>query len=149
MLLGVISDTHGYLSAEACEALEACEAIIHAGDIGSTSVLLKLEAIAPVTAVLGNCDYNDYGPFVEAVANPCFDGVRFKVVHRSKDTGLVDPAVSMVINGHTHKAKAEMRDGLWYVNPGSASSPREGHRPSIALVSVADGMVEYVKIVEL
>ncbi|OZI83259.1 YfcE family phosphodiesterase, partial [Pseudomonas avellanae] len=39
MKVGVISDTHGLLRPEAIAALEGCEQIIHAGDIGSQDIV--------------------------------------------------------------------------------------------------------------
>jgi Calcineurin-like phosphoesterase superfamily domain len=56
MIIGVISDTHGLLRAEALEALRGSESIVHAGDIGDPAILDKLSEIAPVTAVWGNVD---------------------------------------------------------------------------------------------
>ncbi len=54
--IGVISDTHGLLRPEAIAALEGCDRIIHAGDVGSADVLQQLRRIAPVVAVRGNVD---------------------------------------------------------------------------------------------
>lgn len=56
MKVGVISDTHGLLRPEAITALEGCEAIIHAGDIGSQNIVEQLSAIAPLHIVRGNND---------------------------------------------------------------------------------------------
>jgi len=55
-LVGLISDTHGLLRAEALAALAGSDHIIHAGDIGDESILDELRKIAPVTAVYGNVD---------------------------------------------------------------------------------------------
>ena len=51
MKVGVISDTHGLLRPEAVAALQGCERIIHAGDIGNADVLAQLRAIAPLDVV--------------------------------------------------------------------------------------------------
>jgi len=56
MRIGVVSDTHGYLNPRVVEVLEGVDRILHAGDIGSQEVILRLEAVAPVTAVRGNND---------------------------------------------------------------------------------------------
>jgi uncharacterized protein len=149
MLIGIISDTHGSLSRSACNVLADCDAIIHAGDIGSSRVLYELESIAPVTAVLGNCDFDDFGPAVGRVAAPLFDGVRFKVVHRPTDTGHVEPDTAVVVSGHTHRSKAEYCAGTWYVNPGSASAPRADASPTVALLTTDQGTVTQVDIVEV
>ena len=54
--IGVISDTHGLLRPDAITALEGCDRIIHAGDVGSADVLQQLRRLAPVVAVRGNVD---------------------------------------------------------------------------------------------
>src|ERR1051325_298056 len=58
MKIGVISDTHNYLDPKALQLLNGVEHILHGGDIGEPWVIRKLESIAPVTAVSGNCDSN-------------------------------------------------------------------------------------------
>ena len=54
MKVGVISDTHGLLRPEAVAALQGCEQIIHAGDIGSPEILQQLAQIAPLYVVRGD-----------------------------------------------------------------------------------------------
>ena len=56
MLIGLISDTHSLIRAEALAALHGVELILHAGDVGGDSVLRELRGIAPVHAVIGNTD---------------------------------------------------------------------------------------------
>src|SRR5262245_36659364 len=56
MKLGVISDTHGLLDPKIPGVFEGVDLILHGGDIGPAAILHQLEAIAPVTAVLGNTD---------------------------------------------------------------------------------------------
>ncbi|WP_163830582.1 metallophosphoesterase family protein, partial [Pseudomonas viridiflava] len=56
MKIGIISDTHGLLRPEAVAALQGCEQIIHAGDIGSAEIVEQLKAIAPLHIVRGNND---------------------------------------------------------------------------------------------
>lgn len=149
MKVGVISDTHGRLPSAASEALEGCDAIIHAGDIGSPEVLYELEAIAPVTAVLGNCDQPEYGSSVRVVAAPRIGGVRFKVVHRFRDIGKLPEDTQVIVHGHTHVATIERSSHLLIINPGSPTRPRDGHWPSVALVEIEDAAVKDARIVEL
>ncbi len=56
MKVGVISDTHGLLRPEALNALQGCERIIHAGDIGSPDILDALASIGELHVVRGNND---------------------------------------------------------------------------------------------
>lgn len=149
MIIGLISDTHGCLPDAACSALEGCDAIVHAGDIGASSILWCLEAIAPVTAVLGNCDYNDFGPAVRKTAYPVFEGLRFMVVHRPPSPYQVDPRIDIVVHGHTHRRRDELVAGIRYFNPGSATEPRDGKLASVLRLTVVDGMVRGVGFIDL
>lgn len=149
MLIGAISDTHGHLPLPAIDALQGCDAIVHAGDIGNIDVILKLQKIAPVTAVLGNCDDPfGYGQEISGRAEPLLGGVRFCITHRPRDIGEVRPDVSAVIHGHTHRRRDEWVDGVRFINPGSAVEPREadGMR-SVALIDVEDAAIEEVRFV--
>ena len=85
MRIGIISDTHGSLDPRAYAALADCDHIIHAGDIGGPSVLCELETLAPVTAVLGNNDFDEYGSAAGHFAHPVLEGVRFLVGHKPGD----------------------------------------------------------------
>jgi uncharacterized protein len=148
--LGLISDTHGLLRPEAVEALRGCDRIIHAGDVGSGDVLDQLRRLAPVIAVRGNVDAGAWtlGLPVSAVVE--LDGHAIYVVHVLSDLEL-QPApagVSAVVYGHSHKPSIEERDGVLYVNPGSAG-PRRFRLPvSVALMSVVGGRLS-ARIVEL
>jgi uncharacterized protein len=125
-MIGIISDTHGLLRPEVIEALTGVELIIHAGDIGNPEVLTTLETIAPVVAVRGN---NDHGSWAERI--PFTNVVEYRscllyVVHELAHLDL-DPVASemaAVIYGHSHRASAEMRRGVLYLNPGSAGPRR-------------------------
>ena len=86
--IGVISDTHGSLHQRAYEALADCDYIIHAGDICNPGIIRELETLAPVYAVLGNNDYNEYGPHVGRYSKPVIEGVRFLVAHYPNDVRI-------------------------------------------------------------
>lgn len=88
LLIGVLSDTHGTLDPRAYGALADCGHIIHAGDICEPAVLRELETLAPVTAVLGNNDFPEYGSAVGRFARPVLGGVRFLVAHYPQDVEL-------------------------------------------------------------
>ena len=83
--IGIISDTHGSLDPRAYAALADCDHIIHAGDICGPAILRELETLAPVTAVLGNNDFDEYGSEVGHFAHPVLGGVRFLVGHKPGD----------------------------------------------------------------
>jgi putative phosphoesterase len=131
----VLSDTHGPVSKAALDALAGVDHIIHAGDIVSGDVVPALERVAPVTAVAGNMDGSGAGlPSTNVAA---VGGVRIYVLH-DVDRLDVNPrgaGFAAVVHGHTHRADATWRDGVLYLNPGSA---RPGRRPTIARLTIDD-----------
>lgn len=150
MIIGVISDIHGRLSAEAYEALRGSDYILCAGDIENRMVLVELETIAPTICVRGNCDRYDLGPRVKSIASPLLGGVRFRMVHRPEDIGDIPGDVQVVIHGHTHVPREEYgKDGVLFLNPGSVSRPRGGSSKSIARLFVDEGRVKSVEFIDV
>jgi uncharacterized protein len=103
--------------------LRGAEHIIHAGDIGKREILDELRALAPVTAVRGNNDRGRWARRVRGTANMVIGGVAIHVLHDLADLRL-KPGIRVVVSGHSHKPKIEERDGVLYVNPGSAGPRR-------------------------
>jgi putative phosphoesterase len=128
--LGLISDTHGLLRPEAVEVLRGCTHIIHAGDIGRrgehADILGELARIAPVTAVRGNNDHGEWADALPFTAWLEFDGIRIHVLHILDELAIdLRPAgTRVVVSGHSHQPTLETRDGILYVNPGSAGPRR-------------------------
>jgi len=137
----LIADTHGLLRPEAVEALRGVERILHAGDVGRPEVLDGLARIAPVTAVRGNVDRGAWAEALPATAELEVDGTWFHVLHVFEELDL-DPRAAdfgVVVFGHSHRPVIRRRDGVLYVNPGSAG-PRRFRLPvSVAVVEVACG----------
>ena len=139
--LGVISDTHGLVRPEALAALAGVERIVHAGDIGSRDVLEALERVAPVTAVRGNNDRGDWAKKIPETEVVEVGGVSLYLLHDLHELDLEPRAAGFaaVISGHSHQPKVEERDGVLYLNPGSAG-PRRFKLPiSLARLTVAGG----------
>lgn len=144
MLVGLISDIHGYLDDRIAEELNDVDVILCAGDIERPSILFELQAIAPTIAVYGNCDNYDYQLCAGSVACPRLGGVRFKVIHRPEDVGAIPEDVSVVVHGHTHIPRDEIIGSVRFINPGSATRPRGSSKKSIAKVTIEQGCVESV-----
>ncbi|WP_338581778.1 metallophosphoesterase family protein [Pseudomonas sp. MAG733B] len=144
MKVGVISDTHGLLRPEALAALQGCERIIHAGDIGKPEILEQLAAIAPLYVVRGNNDQT--APWAELVADHLsFDlnGWQTLLVHDIADVpALLDAGTRLVITGHSHKRSIEWRGERLFLNPGSAGPRRFKLPVTLALLEVEKGAVE-------
>ena len=137
--IGVISDTHGLLRPEAVDVLRRSDLLIHAGDVGKPEVLTALGDIAPTIAVRGNVDK---GTWADALASSevVEAGSHYLyVLHDIADLDL-DPAAAgfaAVVFGHSHRPLAENRDGVLYLNPGSAGPRRFKLPVTVAKVSVS------------
>ena len=144
MKVGVISDTHGLLRPEALAALEGCERIIHAGDIGSVDILNQLALIAPLHVVRGNNDLD--APWAEHIADSLrFDlnGWETLLVHDIADVPVVlDASIKLVVTGHSHKPLMEWRGERLYLNPGSAGRRRFKLPVTLALLEVHEASIE-------
>ncbi len=139
MKIGLISDTHGFLDPTVPEIFTGVSHILHAGDIGGDSIIAELEAIAPVTAVLGNTDSSPTHRITEVVAlaqrkffvhhivNPhtLKENIQLQIARERPDA---------VVFGHTHKAFCETIGGVLYLNPGYAGKPKFGVERSVAIL---------------
>ncbi len=125
-VIGLISDTHGLIRPEAIEALQGVDLVVHAGDIGKPEVLDALKAIGPLVAIKGN---NDSGAWAKALPDTRLvqtADTRLFVIHNVKELDC-DPATNgydVIITGHSHKPSIVTRDGVLFVNPGSAGPRR-------------------------
>jgi len=149
-MIGVISDTHGLLRPEAITALQGCELILHAGDIGPSEILDTLRDIAPLHVVRGNCDQ---GPWARALPETAVVSVAGHDIYMIHDIGELDlaPAAAgfvAVIYGHSHQPKIEERDGVLYLNPGSAGRKRFSLPVSVAHLHLGAGRLT-AEIIEL
>ncbi|HET7258104.1 MAG TPA: metallophosphoesterase family protein, partial [Candidatus Acidoferrum sp.] len=125
-IIGLISDTHGLMRDAALRALRGVDLILHAGDVGAPEILETLKALAPVIAVRGNVDSSAWGralPLTEVIeAGPA----TIYMLHILEDLDLSPAAAGfdIVISGHSHKPGQYWKDGVLYVNPGSAGPRR-------------------------
>ena len=149
-IVGVISDTHGLLRPQALSALQGSELIVHAGDVGNPHILEQLRAIAPTTAVRGNIDTGAWAtslPITEVVE---VGDVHLYVLHDLAALDLDPKAAGFaaVISGHSHRPVADVRNGVLYLNPGSAG-PRRFRLPiAVARLEIAGSRVSH-EIIEL
>jgi uncharacterized protein len=137
-IIGIIADTHGLLRPQAVEALQGVALIIHAGDVGNPSILDELRQIAPVFAVRGNVDTAPWAASLPDTTVVEVGDQLLYVLHNREDLDLNPAAAgfSAVIFGHSHQPLIEERQGVLYLNPGSAG-PRRFHLPiSIARLKI-------------
>jgi len=125
-VIGLISDTHGLIRPEAIEALQGVDLVVHAGDIGKPEVLNALKAIGPLVAIKGNNDIGAWASILPDTRLVQTANMKLYVIHNVKELDC-EPAAegyAVVISGHSHKPSVLTRDGVLFVNPGSAGPRR-------------------------
>jgi uncharacterized protein len=148
--IGLISDTHGLVREEALAALDGCRHIIHAGDIDTPGVLEKLRRMAPVTVVRGNNDRGTWADSIPILNVVEFGAVSIYVRHDRAELDI-DPVAAgfrVMVFGHSHKPMVETRDGVLFVNPGSAGPRRFKLPVTVGELMIAGDRVN-ARIIEL
>jgi putative phosphoesterase len=148
--VGIISDTHGLLRPEAVAALHASDLIIHAGDVGDPQILERLRAIAPTHAVRGNVDTSPWAEVLPQTEVVEIGGLQIYVLHNLAELDLEPRAAGFaaVISGHTHRPRADVRDEVLYLNPGSAGPRRFTLPIAVAMLRIGGSRISH-EIVEL
>jgi hypothetical protein len=136
--------------------LEACNLILHAGDVTHADVLAELEEFAPVVAVLGNLDGPDVAAWgATTAATLDVDGVTVAMIHDAGRTaGREDrlrrrfPEAELIVFGHSHTPGIRTAHGVTFVNPGSPTWKRREPHPTIAVARLARRRTR-IQLVEL
>lgn len=148
--VGLVSDTHDLLRPQAKAFLQGCDHIIHAGDVNSAGILEDLATLAPLTAVRGN---NDRGAWAASLCQAEIvelGGILVCVIHDVAQLDVIPGVVGVrvVVSGHSHKPSIVDRDGVLFVNPGSAGPRRFKLPVAVAELTIAGDAVS-ARIVEL
>jgi len=125
-VVGLISDTHGLLRDEALRALDGCDLILHAGDVGKPEILEALTSLAPLVAVRGNVDKGAWASALPVTAVAQAGPAAIYVLHDLHQLDL-DPAAAgfqVVVSGHSHQPARSEQSGTLFLNPGSAGPRR-------------------------
>lgn len=172
-LIGLLSDTHIPVDARVLpnqieEVFHDVDLILHGGDIYETSVLDELERIAPVLAAEGDDDDYDVtgDKRVKKKHTLTVDGVNISLAHSEPGLGpwsvfpdlkedlevecfKYNNVTDILLFGHSHRPKVQIRGNFLLVNPGSPTFPYYVHRlGTVALLSTNSSEVE-VRIVQL
>jgi len=124
--IGLISDTHGLLRKEALDALRGSDLILHAGDVGKPEILDELRKLAPVVAIRGNVDTSPWATKLKPTELVETATATFYLIHNI-DTLDMNPAaagIHIVLFGHSHQPTEYEKNGVLYINPGSAGPRR-------------------------
>jgi len=146
----IISDTHGLLRPEAIEALRGVALILHAGDVGAPEILAELRLIAPVIAVRGNVDRGPWASGLPPNEVIEIEGIAIYMLHILPELDLKPEAsgIGVVVYGHSHVPKSEVKNGVLYFNAGSAG-PRRFKLPVTVGKLVIEGGAVRGEIVEI
>ncbi|MFQ5745886.1 MAG: metallophosphoesterase family protein [Gemmatimonadota bacterium] len=142
--VGLISDTHGLLRPEVFRAFDGVDLILHAGDVGDASILTDLAALAPVSAVWGNVDGWEVRDATRQSLRLEIGGLDVAVTHGHLVADLDRlpdrfPGARVIVYGHTHLPRSELRGRVRIVNPGSAGPRHAGAPVTVATLEIADG----------
>ncbi len=161
MLIGIVSDTHGYLHPAVGDYFSGVDLILHAGDVGSLDIIRELEALAPVRGVYGNVDGQDIRLMWPEHDRFEVEGTKVWMTHIGGRPGRYDRAVAkelrsdppeLFICGHSHILQIERDDKLGrmlFINPGAAG--RQGlHRVKTCVrLSLEDGVFGRAEVIHL
>src|ERR1700680_4280575 len=135
IIVGLISDTHGLVRPEIAKAFAGVQLILHAGDVGGSTVLARLATIAPVEAVYGNVD-DPHDPALRAERVGTLGSLRIQV---GEGHALKRSTAELVrgryrgpgvVCGRSHRALIVRDDAnRMAVNPGAAGPRRFDLQP--------------------
>ena len=150
MLIGVVSDTHGYLNPRVPELLQGVDHILHAGDIGDAAIIDQLSSVAPVTTVRGNNDQTGPASLFPEEVTLELAGWTVYLTHQVKvpkepgdaaNTAYSDAGIDVVIYGHSHIAFQKTLGPVLFFNPGAAGKRRFKLVPSIGTLELGKDKV--------
>ena len=155
--MGVVGDTH-FSAARTGRSLDrvieffhraGVELILHAGDVGHSSVLESLKPVAPTVAVRGNADSLD---LIETLPDRVWIETGSRTVlllhgHHGKTAlkaarAAATPDIDLIVFGHSHKPLIDREGRTILFNPGSPTERRWNPHFGIGLVRVSDAEVE-------
>ncbi|MFN7131446.1 MAG: metallophosphoesterase family protein, partial [Myxococcales bacterium] len=148
--VGLVSDTHARFDPLLPALFEGCGRILHAGDICALDVIAQLAVLAPVDAIRGNCDEGLPTMVFPETRTVAVHGARVLLVHdlgrpdkphAHVRTLLAQERPDVVLSGHSHRGVLLERDGVLFVNPGSAGRKRFKLLRSAGLLLFGEGWI--------
>ena len=138
MQILLVSDSHGN-----CEALDKLlkkypkmDLYLHAGDLEADE-----QSIRPFDCVKGNCDRWSNLPERRIIRTPIGNLLMTHLPYM--DAKIVkEYDIKIFIHGHTHRRKFAQENGIYVINPGAISFPRDGYDLSYAIVTISPNEVK-------
>lgn len=158
--IGLLSDTHAFWDDKYCEYLGQCDEIWHAGDIGSMDIVRRLQEIAPLRAVYGNCDGGELRMlFTEKLAWTC-EGANILMTHIGGYPGRYEPRIRqqlmlrtphLFISGHSHilKVQYDKTLGMLHINPGAFGLQGWHQVRTLVRFTVEDAQFHDLEVIEV
>jgi putative phosphoesterase len=158
-LIGIISDTHGYLGDFVYNYFDDCEEIWHAGDIGSVEVYEKLLSFKPLKAVHGNIDGNILKKELPEINIFEKDGLKVFLKHIVGYPKKYEKDVKehfalnnydIVVAGHSHilRIMYDSKYKFLYINPGSAGLYGIHNKITLVKLEIAEKTIKNAYIWE-
>ncbi|MFV1980669.1 MAG: metallophosphoesterase [Rhodothermia bacterium] len=131
-MIGIVSDTHGFMHPALVEVMTGVDVILHAGDVGRIEIIDELQLVAPVHAVSGNIDGWEIRASHPVELTVTVAGVTFWMTHIGGRPGRWAPGIKeeliartpdIFVCGHSHILKVERTDRprkVLFINPGAA-----------------------------
>lgn len=129
--IGLLSDTHNCWDDRYEKYFKDCDEIWHAGDIGSYGIAQRLNEIAFLRAVSGNCDGADIRRVYGEIYRFKMEDAEICMKHIGGTPGHYDSSIRLQLSmstpnlfvcGHSHilKVQYDTTLGMLYMNPGAA-----------------------------
>lgn len=158
--IGLMSDTHGWWDDRYLTHFHDCDEIWHAGDIGSTLIIERLQEHCTVRAVYGNIDSCELRKRFDGIIKFHIEKCNVIMTHIGGYPGKYAPQIrdliynehpKLFISGHSHilKIMYDNTVGCLHINPGAAG--RQGWQQVRTLVKFTlDGIdIRDIEIIEL
>ncbi|MEM4675508.1 MAG: metallophosphoesterase [Nitrososphaerota archaeon] len=147
----VLSDTHtsslNSFPSKVLDEIADADWVVHAGDFTEVSLVNELKAYGHFKGVRGNMDSPsvkallpeiellEVGGFIIGICHPAEGGPPLRIEDRIRKKF---DKVDVIVYGHTHKPKNEVRDNILYLNPGSATGAWPAARASYGVLEIED-----------
>jgi putative phosphoesterase len=159
--IAIVSDTHEELAPEIIDIIADCELAMHAGDIGSSSVLESMKTkTGHIIAVAGNndkpylWDFKDWN-LVKGLPGQLelhMPGGKISIEHGHRhdmykpaheDLRAAHKESRLVVYGHTHIQVIDTEEECHVINPGAAGYTRNKGGPSCVILTINQDNWDY------